>query len=401
MVTPMDNTHSGVEINATIIENLIHKQFLSRPSDFFLYEILFIFLAGILFGILFQKLKSISSVFVTPFLLIFYIMADQKLFFEKGILADLFIPGCHLLFIFITTNAFKYFVEEKRSRQIKAAFQHYVSPAVVNEILKKPDQLSLGGEKRKLTVLFSDIRGFTTFSETLPPEKLTRLLNFYLTTMTDCVFEHGGMLDKYVGDELMALFGAPLKTEHHALDACLTALDMMKRLDFVRHEWDKDKVSKLNIGIGIHTGEMIVGNMGSERIFDYTVIGDSVNLGSRLEGTNKVYGTNIIISEDVYTQIQGKLTCREMDTIRVRGKQKSILIYEVMGETASQEQKDFLEQFHRGLSLYRQAQWRDAMHIFEQFPADGPSRVFVTRCQIYAQNPPPSNWDRVFSITEK
>lgn len=400
-VTPVDSSLPGIEINATIVENLIHKYFLSRPSELFLYELLFIFCVGILFGVLFQKLKSLSSALMTLLLLIIYVVADQKLFFEKGILADLFIPGCHLFFVFITTNAFKYFVEEKKSRQIRDAFQHYVSPAVVNEILKKPDQLALGGEKRKLTVLFSDIRGFTTLSETLPPEKLTRLLNLYLTTMTDCVFEHGGMLDKYVGDELMALFGAPLKTEHHALDACMTALGMIEQLDFVRHEWAKENVSHLNIGIGIHTGEMIVGNMGSERIFDYTVIGDSVNLGSRLEGTNKVYGTHIIVSEDVYTQIQGNLICRELDTIRVRGKQKPILIYEVIGKTASQEQKDLLEHFQKGLSFYRQTQWKEAIHLFEQFPSDGPSRAFLTRCQIYAQNPPPANWDGVFVITEK
>lgn len=400
-VTPVDSSHPGVEINATIIENLVHKHYLSRPSEFFLYELLFIFIAGILFGFLFQKLKSLSSACVTLFLLIFYVVVDQKLFFEKGILADLFIPGCHLFFIFLTTNAFKYFVEEKRSRQIKAAFQHYVSPTVVNEILKKPDQLALGGEKRKLTVLFSDIRSFTTLSETLPAEKLTRLLNFYLTTMTDCVFEHAGMLDKYIGDELMALFGAPLKTEYHALDACLTALDMIKKLDFVRQAWAKENVSKLNIGIGIHTGEMIVGNMGSERIFDYTVIGDSVNLGARLEGTNKVYGTHIIISEDVYHQVQKKLICREMDIIRVRGKQKPIRIYEVMEEAVSHKQRDLLEQFQKGLSFYRNAQWKEAIHIFEQFPEDGPSKAFLTRCQLYAQNPPPSNWDGVFTMTEK
>ena len=400
-VTPLDSAHPGVEINATIVENLIHKHFLSRPPELFLYELLFIFLAGLFFGILFQKLKSLSSTWVTLVLFIGYTIADQKLFFEKGILADLFVPGCHLLFIFIATNAFKYFVEEKKSRQIRDAFQHYVSPAVVNEILKKPDQLALGGEKRKLTVLFSDIRGFTTLSETLPPEKLTRLLNLYLTTMTDCVFDHAGMLDKYVGDELMALFGAPLKTEQHALDACLTALDMIQKLDFVRQEWAKENVSYLNIGIGIHTGEMIVGNMGSERIFDYTVIGDSVNLGSRLEGTNKVYGTHIIISEDVYTQIQRKLLCREMDMIRVRGKQKPILIYEVLGKTLSDDQKDLLAQFQQGLSLYRKMQWKEAIHVFERFPEDGPSRAFLTRCQIYAQNPPPSNWDGVFTLTEK
>ncbi len=400
-VTPLDSALPGIEINATIVENLIHKHFLYRPSEFFLYELLFIFLMGLFLGLLFQTLKSLSSTLVTTLLLILYVALNQKFFFEKGILADLFIPGCHLFFIFVTTNAFKYFVEEKKSRQIRAAFQHYVSPAVVNEILKKPDQLALGGEKRKLTVLFSDIRGFTPLSETIPPEKLTRLLNLYLTTMTDCVFDHGGMLDKYVGDELMALFGAPLKTESHVLDACLCALDMIQKLDFVRHAWAKENVDHLNIGIGIHTGDMIVGNMGSERIFDYTVIGDSVNLGSRLEGTNKIYGTHIIISEDVYTQVQGQLQCREMDMIRVRGKQKPIRIYEVLGKTISDDQKDLLEQFQKGLSLYRSMQWKGAMHVFEQFPYDGPSKAFLTRCQIYAQTPPPSNWDGVFTITEK
>lgn len=400
-VSPYDSAHPGVEINATIVENLVHQNYLIRPNDALTWELLFILLMGIILGVVFTKVRSTTLSIITIILFILYIILDQKFLFEKGFLANIFMPSLHLIFTFITTNAFKYFIEEKRSREIKAAFQHYVSPAVVNEILKKPDELKLGGEKRVLTVLFSDIRSFTTLSEKTAPDKLTSLLNIYLTEMTNIVFEQRGMLDKYVGDELMAVYGAPLHTDTHPLDACTSAIIMMEKLKEVQGIWAKQGVVGPNIGIGMHTGEMVIGNMGSTTIFDYTVIGDSVNLGARLEGTNKEYKTNIITSEDTYNLVKDKITCRALDYIRVKGKHKPVPIYEVCGFTLSDTQKKTIDDFTKGLELYRKMQWAKAIEIFEKYPKDGPSQVFLERCKLYLQEPPPLDWDQVFVMKTK
>ena len=402
VISPFDSAHVGVEIHANVIENLLHQNYLTRPSGIFTFELLFVFFMGILLGLVFQKMHSRTSLFFIILLVGVYIVGDYQFLFKKHILANGFLPLCHLIFVYLSATAYKYFVEEKRSREIKAAFQHYVSPAVVNEILKHPTELKLGGEKRELTVLFSDIRGFTTLSEKLPPEKLTELLNIYLTEMTQCVFDQRGMLDKYVGDELMALFGAPLKTNAHTLDACLCAINMIQKLSTVRKIWESHGVTPLNIGIGIHTGEMIVGNMGSTTIFDYTVIGDSVNLGSRLEGTNKVYGTQIIISEDVQKQVTSNIFTRELDYIRVRGKKEPVRIYEVWTAEPTTSQKEALKQFQEALLFYRSKKWSEAAALFKKIiSTDVPSKAFLERCELYLKTPPPTDWDGVFAMQTK
>ncbi|MBI4040398.1 MAG: adenylate/guanylate cyclase domain-containing protein [Deltaproteobacteria bacterium] len=403
-VSPVDETHPGLEINATIAENILHQNYLLRPTQFIGYELVWIFVMGILLGLLFRKLKALASALLTLFIIAGCLIIDYQFLFLKGYLANSFLPSLHILFTFMLTTAYKYKIEEKKSREIREAFQHYVSPAVVQEILKKPDQLKLGGEKRKLTVLFSDIRGFTTLSEATDPEKLTHLLNVYLTDMTNIVFESHGMLDKYVGDELMAVFGAPLPTPSHVQNACDAAIAMIQKLSDVRKLWEQEGVRKLDIGIGVHTGDMIVGNMGSNKIFNYTVIGDSVNLGARLEGTNKEYGTHIIISEDVYAQLGGSLLCRELDFIRVRGKQKPVRIYELLAFAPAHIQ-DLLNRFQEGLQLYRQQSWMESSRIFQAlihtYPHDGPSRTFYERSQIFQKTPPNQDWDGVFVMKTK
>jgi adenylate cyclase len=207
-------------------------------------------------------------------------------------------------------------------------FSNYVSKSIVEELLKHPEKLELGGEDKNITVLFSDIRGFTTLSEKLTPQSLVSHLNDYLTAMTDIIFKYEGTLDKYVGDEIMAFWNAPVEQQNHPELACMAALEMMQKLKELNEEWTEDK--KLNIGIGLNTGVMTVGNMGSKSRMDYTLMGDSVNLGARLEGTNKIYGTNIIISEYTHENVKDKFICRELDTIRVKGKNKPVQIYEVL-----------------------------------------------------------------------
>jgi adenylate cyclase len=216
--------------------------------------------------------------------------------------------------------------EERDKARIRDMFGKYVSPRVVDQILENPPEL--GGVDKDLTVCFSDIRGFTTLSESMTPQELVNHLNEYLTAMTDIILEYNGTLDKYVGDEIMWFFGAPIPQEDHALIACKCALKQMESLNQLNEKWPPER--RINIGIGLNSGIMTVGNMGSLGRMNYTLMGDNVNLGARLEGTNKQYGTNVIISEFTYGLVRDRVIVRELDNIRVKGKNKPVLIYELV-----------------------------------------------------------------------
>jgi adenylate cyclase len=273
-------------------------------------------------------------------------------------------------------------------------------------MLKDPTKLKLGGDKKDLTVLFSDIRGFTSISEKLPPEELVRLLNEYLTAMTNVVFKYEGLLDKYMGDAIMAVFGAPLDQPDHPQRACWTALNMMSELHRLQNKWQEEGRPALNIGIGINTGDMVVGNMGSEMRFDYTVMGDMVNLGSRLEGINKEYGSNIIISEFTYKAVKEIMCCRELDSVRVKGKKLPVKIYELLGKKKDENKwNDFIAGFEKGLALYRAAKWDEAISSFQKVLAiraeDEASRIYIERCKNLKEEPPAQPWDGVFTMKTK
>jgi len=297
--------------------------------------------------------------------------------------------------------------EEREKKKIRGAFQYYLTASVVEEMLKNPDKLKLGGEKKDLTVLFSDIRGFTSISENMTPEGLVKLLNEYLTSMTDMVFKHDGLLDKYIGDAVMAFWGAPLDQPDHARRACLTALDMLDELHRLQKKWSAEGLPFLNIGIGVNAGPMVVGNMGSARRFNYTVMGDSVNTGSRLEGLNKVYGTNIIVSQMTFEQVQGEFLGRELDLVRVKGKGQPVKIFELLAPkaTASADQQALAGVFHAALEEYRKRNWEKAREILQsllaRFPHDGPAKIYLERLETLSQNPPPADWDGVYTMTTK
>jgi len=227
-------------------------------------------------------------------------------------------------------TVYRVLTEQREKKYIRQTFSKFVSKSVVDELLKDPDKLKLGGEKKILTVLFSDIRGFTTISERLTPEALVEHLNEYLQAMTDIVFKYLGTLDKYVGDEIMAFWGAPIPQEDHAVLAARASVEMMRVLGELNRKWVAEGKPELHIGIGLNTGDMVVGNMGSSSRMDYTLMGDNVNLGARLEGTNKVYGTNIIISEATYEYVKDHIVARELDLIRVKGKELPVKIYELI-----------------------------------------------------------------------
>ncbi|MCX5843757.1 MAG: adenylate/guanylate cyclase domain-containing protein, partial [Deltaproteobacteria bacterium] len=295
----------------------------------------------------------------------------------------------------------------REKKKIRGAFQYYLTASVINEMLKDPAKLKLGGDKKDLTVLFSDIRGFTTIAENMKtPEELVHLLNEYLTAMTNVVFTYDGLLDKYMGDAIMAVFGAPLNQPDHPLRACKTALDMMDELKKLQIKWADEGRPVLTIGIGINSGDMVVGNMGSEMRFDYTVMGDSVNLGSRLEGINKEYGTNIVISESTHNAVKDILFCRELDSVRVKGKNLPVKIYELLGEKKDAEKwEKAVGIFEEGLSKYRQCLWDEAIISFQRVleikADDAPAKLYIVRCQELKKNPPEEPWDGVFTMTKK
>ncbi len=317
----------GVEIRANIINTILQKRFI-RPSSPIINRLI-IFLGGVLVALLSLRLSPLKGAFLVVLIFLVY-LATSIWLFARDILLMTITPVFTFGGVFISQVAFRYFTEEREKRRIRGMFQKYVSPDVVDKLIQDPTRLRLGGEKRYLSVLFSDIRGFTSISEKLVPEELLNQLNQYLGAMTAVVLRNGGMLDKYVGDAIMAVFGAPMELENHALAACKTALEMIGELRSLEEGWKNESKPTLDIGIGIHTGEMIIGNVGSTKRMDYTVIGDNVNLASRLEGVNKEFGTHIIISNSTYEMVKGHITVRGLGEITVKGREKQVAVYELV-----------------------------------------------------------------------
>lgn len=329
-VNPFSSIYPGVEMHANIIDNILSNSFLQRPP-FYVNLIVMLFLS-ILIGLFIPKLKPFAGAIFTLEILTLYLLVPIYLFNYERIWLDIFQPGLNIMGSYLVILVYRFMTVEQERKKTKEAFQHFVNATVVDEILKDPEKLKLWGEEKELTVLFSDIRGFTTFAENLPPTVVVSLLNEYLQIMTDVVFKYDGTLDKYVGDEIMAFYGVPLEGQtDHAQRACQTALEMMRRLHQLNELRIKNNQPPFDIGIGINTGKMVVGNIGSDLKKDYTIIGDNVNLGARLEGTNKKYNTNIIISEFTYEKVKDKVEVRELGAETVKGKQKSVRIYELLG----------------------------------------------------------------------
>lgn len=329
-VNPFSSIYPGVEMHANIIDNILSNSFLQRPP-FYVNLLIMVFLS-LLIGLFVPKLTPFGGAIFALEILSIHLLAAIYLFNSNRLWLEIFLPELNIMGSYLVILVYRYMTVEQQRKKTKEAFQHFVNATVVDEILKDPEKLRLWGEEKELTVLFSDIRGFTTFAENLPPTEVVFLLNEYLQVMTDVVFKYDGTLDKYVGDEIMAFYGAPLEGQtDHAERACRTALEMMLRLHQLNELRVKDNRPAFEIGIGINTGKMVVGNIGSDLKKDYTIIGDNVNLGARLEGTNKKFKTNIIISEFTYERVKDKVEVRELGSETVKGKQKPVKIYELLG----------------------------------------------------------------------
>jgi len=314
----------GVEIHANSLNTMITESFIKHLPLW--ANIFLVFVATMLVSFFASRFKNLWSMPLSLLLSILIFLACSFLFDLYNILINYSVPFAGMFFSYITIILYRSSTEEREKRKIRAMFGKYVSPEVVAQMMDHPPEL--GGVDKELTVFFSDIRGFTSLSETLTPQELVKHLNEYLSAMTDIILETGGTLDKYVGDEIMCFWGAPLEVQDHAFRACQCALLQKKKLAELNEQWPAEK--RLAIGIGLNTGIMTVGNMGSQGRMNYTLMGDNVNLGARLEGTNKVYGTMIIVSEYTYALVKDQFVFRELDTIRVKGKNRPVVIYELV-----------------------------------------------------------------------
>ena len=404
--TPFAAVYPGLEIHATVIDNILEQAFIHKPKWTRIFDAMAIVLFALILGILIPRLSAIKGVVLTSGLFVLYIFVTQWLFTYKLLWVNMVYPLLGLVLIYTSLTIYRYLTEERERKKIRGAFSHYVSSAVVNEVLKNPDKLKLGGDMKELTVLFSDIRGFTTISESMNPEQVHRLINEYLTAMTNIVFKHGGTLDKYMGDAIMAIYGAPVDQPDHAQKACDTALEMMQVLKELNAGWAREGKPALDIGIGINTGMMMVGNMGSEQRFEYTVLGDAVNLGSRLEGANKTYLTHILISEFTHEKVKDEFLCMELDSVRVKGKTRPVRIYQLMGrKEASASHAETIRYFHQGLHFYKEQKWDKAMEAFKTVSAmDGEvyaAQLYTERIVSLKADPPSPDWDGVSIMREK
>ncbi len=403
---PFMQAFPGVEIHTNILYTLLNQDFIRPLSSLTTFIIMAVF--GIIMGIIVSFTGPLLSIILLFIISLIHVLISRILFIDSNLWIEIISPILTIFITFSFVYVYRYLTEEKNKRFIRNTFSHFVTKSVVDELLANPDKIKLGGEKKICTVFFSDIAGFTTISEQLSPEELVRLLNEYLTEMTGIVFKYDGMLDKYEGDALMAVFGAPIAHGNHAYNACRTALDMQDQLIKMRDLWRKQSRPQLKCRIGINTGPMVVGNMGSENRFDYTVMGDAVNLGARLESANKEYSSQIIIGDETYQMAKDLIIARPLDLLRVKGRGEPVSVYELLStkeEGATEDILQDIEYFNQGFQKYLAQDWDAAINLFQKALSyrrdDGPAKRYIQRCQLFKENPPGADWDGVYTLTTK
>lgn len=406
--TPFSPSFPGVEVHANVIDNILTQQFISKPRWSRIYDLLAIVILGVLVGIAIPRMGALKGLLFITGLIVLYIAAAFWLFISAGIWLNIVYPLFVISMSYMVLTVYYYATEERERKKIKKAFTHYVSPVVIEEMLKDPSRLKLGGEEKVLTVLFSDLQGFTSASERYAPHEMIVILSEYYAIMTEQVFAYQGMLKEYVGDELMAIFGAPIDQVDHAERACAAALAMRDQRAELNREWSKIGRPPLIARTGLNSGRMLVGNLGSKYRFAYGVLGDHVNLGSRLEGLNKGYGTEILIGENTAQLVGDAFLLREVDMVQVVGRVQPVRIYELLGTSGASlphEQGQAYGFYAAGLEAYRERRWGEALDSFRSslklWPGDGPSLTMAERCRIYQEAPPPEEWDGVFESIHK
>jgi adenylate cyclase len=417
--TPVDAAMPGVEVHAQVLESILTKAMLSAPNYAIGVELTAAFVIGLAIIVLAPLLNAALLLLLGAGIVGLMVGTSWYLFTEQQLLIDFTYPLLSSLIIYLTLVFANYIREQAQRRQIRSAFGQYLSPTLVEQLAKSPEKLVLGGEQRDMTIMFSDVRGFTTISEMYKedPKGLTALMNSFLTPLTNAIIDRKGTIDKYMGDAIMAFWNAPLDDAAHELNACEAALDMLDCVERLNREREQQARNggapyfPIQIGVGINTGACVVGNMGSDLRFDYSVLGDSVNLASRLEGQCKSYGLPIIIGSRTAQVAKDRFAILELDFIAVKGKKEPEVAYAIMGREDMAQSGKF--QFWRDLNMrmlttYRQRDWKAALSIIEQGRAADEERRFQTLYEVYARRiqafqvtPPPDDWDGAYALESK
>jgi len=395
-VTPFNTVFPGVEVHANIIDNLIKGDFLYHPDIAEIIDILSLFIIASLVFLIFYYFNAIISLLFLILLSIFYFGFVYYLMFYEGYIINILLPLVEMVILAIIFGTINYLLEAKKAEALKYAFSKKVSPKVMEELLENKADTILTPKNKEVTIFFSDIRGFTSISEKLSdPKKVIELLNFYMIPMVDNITFHKGTVDKFIGDAIMAYWNAPVDIKNHADEAVSSAIEQIEMLEKLNLKINKLFGITLKIGIGINSGIATIGEMGSRGRADYTVIGDNVNLASRLEGLNKIYYSSILISEFTYNLLTKEYIIRDIDLVRVKGKNKVVKIYEVLGFGSEN-----FEEYHIALELYRSANFKRSKEIFEKIykqTNDPLYKMYLKRCEYLIQNPP-KNFDGVWSF---
>ena len=402
--TPVGNIF-GVEVIANSIATILRSGPLKAASLGLELLLGFLLLALFLCTRLIQAPLPRNSLSIAVMLL--YVLLTFYTYISFGLVFSMSYLLIASVFSLLCINIRFYLAEMGQKTQIREMFGQYLSPKVVEDLVDDPSKIQLGGEEREMTAFFSDIQGFSAISERLTPTELVQLLNDYLTDMCDIIISSEGTVDKFEGDAIMAFWGAPTRQSDHAQRACFAAIDMNNRLIELRVKAVQEGITPLTVRMGVNTGQMVVGNMGSSQRMNYTIMGDAVNLASRLEGANKAYGSGMMISESTYRSCEEDIDVRELDRIMVVGKSEPVTVYQLLSRKnqTTGADADLVDQFSKGLELYKVGDFRLAKSEFssclEIFADDGPALTYISRCQAFADNPPDADWDGVYRLTEK
>ncbi len=417
--TPVDPAMPGVEVHAQILENVLTKSLLTHPSYALGAEIIVAVVFGVAIIIAAPMLPAAIVIALGAILIAALIGMSLYFFVANRLLIDFTYPLISCWLIYLVLTFVNYFREQQQRQQIRSAFGFYLSPPLVEQLAKSPEKLVLGGEERRMTILFSDVRGFTTISEHYKddPQGLTRLMNRFLTPLTNAIIERKGTIDKYIGDAIMAFWNAPLDDDEHEANACEAALEMLARAEALNVDLKREAESNggvympLRIGIGLNSGPCVVGNMGSDFRFNYSVLGDTVNLASRLESRTKDYRLSMVIGARTAERAKAKFATMEIDLIQVKGKKVPETVYTVLGGNEVEQDprcRELCDLNTSMLAVYRKQQWDEALRLIERchklgggFGVDGLYDMYVERIEVYRAEPPPPDWSGVYEAESK
>ena len=403
-VTPFHGNVPGVEVHATIADDIISERFIRQTGIEALFDISLIVALGLLAFYLTTCLRIYRAIPAVILLSAVYVWLAYQVFLA-GHWVSMIYPPMAAFTALLVGGGFRYLVLERSVREMRSMFSSYLSAKLVARLEKEPDAAKIGGDSKEVTILFTDVRGFTSFSEKRTPQEVVARLNEYLGAMVQLIDQFDGTVDKFIGDGIMVYWGAPLAQPDHARLATACVLAMKKAMEGLCVKWEKEGIEPFTIRGGLQSGEVVAGNIGSKgKKMEYTLIGDTVNQAARLEGTAKYYGVEFLAGERTYQRTCDTYLYRELDKIRMLGKHTPTTIYEFIGSPAD-ARKELVEQFRIALTLYRARQWEEASRCFQaiadKFPDDKPSKLFVERCSYFEKNPPAEDWDGVFSRLDK